>query len=484
MARKAGPFACNKPIECNPDERYLSTIESFYTQMSNRDKLTTYLYHTTVISSKKEINEDQIKKCFFEISKTHFLMQSSLKKMSNGDYKVHKEDRFSEHNGWIDIKTETVEKKDQWKDVVSENLKIRFDISKGPIWRLLWIIPKHSESLFEYVLVLVCQHVLMDMISCMDMIHQQFLPLLDNLLTKNEMRTCPSPQIPLGYPLEKLIHPVGENYSFLKVPVPMNVKFFLKLIHLKDSAKNCFSFFRFWDKKLPKKIPVIKEEEKECETVHGQFPFAVNENTSQSFFQLCKKRSAKVHSVLLVITSNAFSEAKIKFPEFTYKNEIFYIVDHRKFIKELTISPLTLGSYVGIAPSTVTSCDADDTDEFFSYCREVNEGVQEANKPGSDEVMYVTTELMRQGRFLDEFQNNYFLSNAGRFDYNGSLQNVSISEHYFSIVQEKSGLYIGTLTYNKKMLFCIGYDDEWYSRSFVEFIANHIKSSIEHIACN
>ena len=185
-----------------------------------------------------------------------------------------------------------------------------------------------------------------------------------------------------------------------------------------------------------------------------------------------------------MITSNAFSEAKIKFPEFTYKNEIFYIVDHRKFIKELTISPLTLGSYVGIAPSTVTSCDADDTDEFFSYCREVNEGVQEANKPGSDEVMYVTTELMRQGRFLDEFQNNYFLSNAGRFDYNGSLQNVSISEHYFSIVQEKSGLYIGTLTYNKKMLFCIGYDDEWYSRSFVEFIANHIKSSIEHIACN
>ena len=484
MARKAGPFACNKPIECNPDERYLSTIESFYTQMSNRDKLATYLYHTTVISSKKEINEDQIKKCFFEISKTHFLMQSSLKKMSNGDYKVHKEDRFSEHNGWIDIKTETVEKKDQWKDVVSENLKIRFDISKGPIWRLLWIIPKHSESLFEYVLVLVCQHVLMDMISCMDMIHQQFLPLLDNLLTKNEMRTCPSPQIPLGYPLEKLIHPVGENYSFLKVPVPMNIKFFLKLIHLKDSAKNCFSFFRFWDKKLPKKIPVIKEEEKECETVHGQFPFAVNENTSQSFFQLCKKRSAKVHSVLLVITSNAFSEAKIKFPEFTYKNEIFYIVDHRKFIKELTTSPLTLGSYVGIAPSTVTSCDADDTDEFFSYCREVNEGVQEANKPGSDEVMYVTTELMRQGRFLDEFQNNYFLSNAGRFDYNGSLQNVSISEHYFSIVQEKSGLYIGTLTYNKKMLFCIGYDGEWYSRSFVEFIANHIKSSIEHIACN
>ena len=484
MARKAGPFACNKPIECNPDERYLSTIESFYTQMSNRDKLTTYLYHTTVISSKKEINEDQIKKCFFEISKAHFLMQSSLKKMSNGDYKVHKEDRFSEHNGWIDIKTETVEKKDQWKDVVSENLKIRFDISKGPIWRLLWIIPKHSESLFEYVLVLVCQHVLMDMISCMDMIHQQFLPLLDNLLTKNEMRTCPSPQIPLGYPLEKLIHPVGENYSFLKVPVPMNIKFFLKLTHLKDSAKNCFSFFRFWDKKLPKKIPVIKEEEKECETVHGQFPFAVNENTSQSFFQLCKKRSAKVHSVLLVITSNALSEAKIKCPEFTYKNEIFYIVDHRKFIKELTISPLTLGSYVGIAPSTVASCDADDTDEFFSYCREVNEGVQEANKPGSDEVMYVTTELMRQGRFLDEFQNNYFLSNAGRFDYNGSLQNVSISEHYFSIVQEKSGLYIGTLTYNKKMLFCIGYDDEWYSRSFVEFIANHIKSSIEHIACN
>ena len=484
MAGKAAPFACNKPIECNPDERYLSTIESFYTQMSNRDKLTTYLYHTTVISSKKEIKEDQLRKCFFEISKTHVLMQSSLKKMSSGDYKVHKEERFSEHIDWINIKTETVEDTDQWKLVVSENLKIRFDISKGPIWRLLWIIPKRSEFLFEYVLVLVCQHVMMDMISCMDMIHQQFVPLLDNLLVKNEMQTCLSPQISLGYPLEKLIHPVGENYSFINVPVPMTIKLFLKLIYLKDSAKNCFSFFKIWNNKLPKKIPMIKEEQKECETANGQFPFAVNENTSQSFLQVCKKRSTKVHSVLLVITSNAFSEAKMKFPEFTYNNEIFYVVDHRKFIKELTVSPLTLGSYVGIAPSTVTSCDVGDTDEFFSYCREVNEGVQETNKPGSDEVMYVTTELMRQGRFLDEFQNNYFLSNAGRFDYKGSLQNVSISEHYFSIVQEKSGLYIGTLTYKKKMFFCIGYDSEWYSQSFVEFIANHIKNSIRHIAGN
>lgn len=91
----------------------------------------------------------------------------------------------------------------------------------------MWLTVCNEEKEgFEYVLVFISCHAIIDVKSCMDLTHVQFLPLVNDLLMGNDFQHIHGSKITLAYPGEKVfLNGIDEtNYSFMKFETPWYVK--------------------------------------------------------------------------------------------------------------------------------------------------------------------------------------------------------------------------------------------------------------------
>ena len=192
-----------------------------------------------------------------------------------------------------------------------------------------------------------------------------------------------------------------------------------------------------------------------------------------------------MHSVLVVLLGNAFRNAAKEFPSCTFDGNINFIIDLRKFNKELSTSPFPLGSYTSHSKIKYQETNTNDKGKCFEFCRKVNSEVKKNNKPETSVALASVFNYLIKSMDLNEFM-DYFkvvtLSNGGNFNFDfESTSGVTIQEQYFSVSIPDKAVFITTLTYNGAMFFCIGLDCKWFSKRFADFIADDLRKSINFL---
>ena len=468
----------NVTVRCKAEERLLSSVEVMYIKMGNLIPPATYYFHVNVLHSEKKIAEDFVRKSLFEVSKLHMLLQAKCLFTDTEDYLFQRVPQFGQDSKWINIRSIDVTSKDEWLSIVTEDLKTPFAISEGPLWRVLWLTVSSEDAGFNYILVFISSHAIIDFRSCMDLIHTQFLPLLNDLLKGNEFQSIHEDSIMLAYPAEKIyLNGINEsNYSHMKFEIPWYVKAPLD--------------FGLWLRKKGLFLPEVKPKCREFDDLNpkisvGHFPFSIEKTQTRKFAQVCKKNNISVHSVLVVLLGNAFRNAAKEFPSCTFDGNINFIIDLRKFNKELSTSPFPLGSYTSHSKIKYQETNTNDKGKCFEFCRKVNSEVKKNNKPETSVALASVFNYLIKSMDLNEFM-DYFkvvtLSNGGNFNFDfESTSGVTIQEQYFSVSIPDKAVFITTLTYNGAMFFCIGLDCKWFSKRFADFIADDLRKSINFL---
>ena len=472
-----GEFISEESVQCNADERYLSTTEVMYMELGNLKPPSSYYFHVNVLHSEREITECHVRESFYELSKSHILLQARCVLTDTRDYLFQKVPQFSQDSRWINIQSIEITSKDEWLSVVTENIKVPFAISEGPLWRLLWLSVCSEKTGYDYVLVFISSHAIIDVKSCMDLVHAKFLPLLNDAISGKKFQSMHENNIKLAYPLEKIfLGGIDEsNYAYMKYETPWYVKM-LANCALWLHRKGVFSMEK----------PMYRElDEKNPQGTSSFFPFSIERTQSEMFMELCRMNRVSVQSVLMVLLANSFCKAANNFPCFDFDGSIYFAIDFRKFNKELCTSPMPLGSF---AYGTYMKCqeeDVNDKAKFFEYCRKVKCEIQKKNKPEVSMSYFSFFNYLFKSVRIDEIfklMRKMSISNAGNFNY-GNLGNTSviIQEQYFSASLIEGGFYVNTLTYNGTMFFCVAMDGKWFSNNFAQFIANELRNSIHNI---
>lgn len=468
----------NVTVQCKAEERLLSSVEVMYIKLGNLNPPTSLYFHVNVLHSEKKIAEDLVRKSLFEVSKLHMLLQAKCVLTDTEDYLFQRVPQFSQDSKWINIQSIDVTSKDEWLSTVTEDLKTPFEISEGPLWRVLWLTVRSEDAGFNYILVFVSSHAIIDFRSCMDLIHTQFLPLLNDLIKGNEFQSIHEDSIMLAYPAERVyLNGIKEsNYSHIKFEIPWYVKAPLD--------------FGLWLQKKGFFLPEVKPKCREFDDLNpklslNHFPFSIEKTQARKFGQVCKKNNVSVHSVLVVLLGNAFSNATKEFPSCTFDGNISFIIDLRKFNKELSTSPYPLGSYTSRSNIKYQETNTSDKVKFFEFCRKVNSEVKKNNRPETSVTLAsVFNYLMKSmdfNKFMDFFK-VVTLSNGGNFNFDfESTSGVTLQEQYFSVSLPDKTAFITTLTYNGTMFFCIGLDCKWFSKRFAQFIADDLRKSINYL---
>ena len=469
-------------VQCKAEERPLSAVEVMYIKFGNSNPPFSNYFHVNVIHSEKAILESQIRKSFHEISKLHVLLQAKCLLTDTGDYLFHRVPHYREDSKWINIQSIDISSKDEWLSVVTEDLKIPFAVLQGPLWRVLWLTVCNEEKEgFEYVLVFISCHAIIDVKSCMDLIHVQFLPLVNDLLMGNDFQHIHGSKITLAYPGEKVfLNGIDEtNYSFMKFETPWYVKAPLD--------------FGLW---LQRKGLFTGESKPKCREYEEvnltssvcHYPFYIERTQSEKFRQLCKENSVSVHSVLVALLANAFGNAAREFSLFAFDGNISFPVDLRKFNKELSTSPLPLGVYTGMSKVKCQEKSIIDKKEFFEYCRKLTLEIKKKNKPERSALLGSIFNYLFKNVETEDFLKHFTfvsLSNAGNFSYSPQANGpATIQEQYFSVSLCYGAAFITTLTYNETMFFCVGFDCKWFSRNFSQFVVNDLRKSIDCLVTN
>ena len=444
----------NVTVQCKAEERLLSSVEVMYIKLGNLNPPASLYFHVNVLHSEKKIAEDLVRKSLFEVSKLHMLLQAKCVLTDTEDYLFQRVPQFSQDSKWINIQSIDVTSKDEWLSIVTEDLKTPFEISEGPLWRVLWLTVRSEDAGFNYILVFVSSHAIIDFRSCMDLIHTQFLPLLNDLIKGNEFQSIHEDSIMLAYPAERVyLNGIKEsNYSHIKFEIP-------------------------WYVKAPHDLnPKLSL---------NHFPFSIEKTQARKFGQVCKKNNVSVHSVVVVLLGSAFSNATKEFPSCTFDGNISFIIDLRKFNKELSTSPYPLGSYTSRSNIKYQETNTSDKVKFFEFCRKVNSEVKKNNRPETSVTLAsVFNYLMKSmdfNKFMDFFK-IVTLSNGGNFNFDfESTSGVTLQEQYLSVSLPDKAAFITTLTYNGTMFFCIGLDCKWFSKRFAQFIADDLRKSINYL---
>ena len=468
-------------VKCKAEERPLSPVEVMYVKFGSSNPPFSNYFHVNVIHSEKAILEHQIRKSFHEISKLHVLLQAKCVLSDTGDYLFQRVPQYSEDSKWINIQSINISSKDEWVSVVTEDLKSPFAVSQGPLWRVLWLTVCNEEEGFEYVLVFISCHAIIDVKSCMDLIHVQFLPLLNDLLMGNDFQHVHGNKIMLAYPGEKVfLNGIDEtNYSFMKFETPWYIKAPLD--------------FGLW---LQRKGLFTGESKPKCREYDEvnlsnsvcHHPFSIERTHSEKFRQLCKKNSVSVHGVLVALLANAFYNAAREFSLFVFDGTISFPVDWRKFNKELSTSPLPLGVYTGFSKVKCQEKNIIDKKTFFEYCKKLTSEIKKKNKPERSALLGSIFNYLFKNVGTEDFIKHFTsvsLSNAGNFSHSPQANGAAIiQEQYFSVSLCYGATFITTLTYNGTMFFCVGFDCKWFSRNVFQFIVNDLRKSIDFLVSN
>ena len=472
-----GEFISEESVKCNADERFLGTMEFMFMELGNLEPPSSNYFHVNVLHSQKEITECHVRESFYELTKSHVLLQARCVLTDTGDYLFQKVPQFSQDSSWINIQSVEVTSKDEWLSVVTENIKVPFAISEGPLWRLLWLSVCSEEAGYDYVLVIISSHTIIDVKSCMDLVHAKFLPLLNDAISGEKFQSMHGNNIKLAYPFEKIfLDGIDEsNYAYMKYEVPWYVKM----------VANCALWLHrkgFFSMEKPRYRDL---DEKNPQGSTSFFPFSIERTQSEMFIELCRINKVSVQSVLTVLLANCFCKAANSFPCFDFDGIINFVIDFRKFNKELCTSPMPLGTYAYGSHMKCQEEDVNDRAKFFQYCRKIKYEIEKRNKPKISMSYFSFFNYLSKSMRLDEIfrrLRKMSLSNAGNFDYvNVSNSSVMILEQYFSTSLEEGEFYVNTLTYNGTMFFCFAMNGKWFSNNFAQFIVNELRNSIYNI---
>ena len=128
-----GEFISEESVKCNADERFLGTMEFMFMELGNLEPPSSNYCHVNVLHSEKEITECHVRESFYELTKSHILLQARCVLTDTGDYLFQKVPQFSQDSSWINIQSIEVTSKDEWLSIVTENIKVPFAISEGPL---------------------------------------------------------------------------------------------------------------------------------------------------------------------------------------------------------------------------------------------------------------------------------------------------------------------------------------------------------------
>ena len=81
-----GEFNSKESVQCNANDRFLSTVEVMFIKLGNWKPPSSNYFHVIVLHSKREITECHVREGFYELTKSHILLQVKCALTDTRDY--------------------------------------------------------------------------------------------------------------------------------------------------------------------------------------------------------------------------------------------------------------------------------------------------------------------------------------------------------------------------------------------------------------
>ena len=463
-------------ITCTSNGRMLSVSEALNWEINQTESQVGTYFHVNILESIHPVTDYLVRKSLYELTKLHFFLKANAPKDSDGNYFFTEMTDLDENMKWIPLNCINAESTSDWVTIVTNNLKTRIDFEHGPLWKTVWVTCSNDTDINSYMLIFICAHSIIDAKSAVDLFANQFLPILNDLLSGKEPNLLTKP-IFLSLSMEQIFLNSSESEtSAAEYPVPWYIKAAINFILWKSRV------FSSQDKRPSFRVV---EEEMSGETP-CHYPFVVDVDTIK-LKNLCKKNSVTVHSILLICLHNALKKVENKFEGFRIPhNRLYYPIDLRRFNDSLCTSPVPLGCFVGNNKQNMRPVDISENRRYFQYAKAITKSVQSQISPTFPRLMLAAVSyLIRDGKIKEMFEGlgmseMITLSNLGNCDSIVKINtgSVKLVGHYFS-VSMREGFFISTSTLNGCMFFCIAADSRWCSQEFMKFLSDEITESIK-----
>lgn len=467
-----------KPVGHTKLSRALSAHETVFSDCANFDAKASTYCHVNIFESEKPIAASLVRACIHELSKQHFLLRTCARRNEDDVHIFEEMENLDENGDWIPIKCCKMASPHSWNNLLSEELKQPFDFVKGPMWRVVWVTCAKEQLQYQYVLLFIGSHGIIDAKSSVDLFANQFLPRLNNLLDNLVTEDFPKPIEMTKSGLELFSSLVCPKDSLQNYPVPW----------MKKKVLNSLIWFL---RKIGHNVepPAMKVTSGNRDAFPAFYHFQIESELLNRLHTVCRKNMTSIHAILMVILTNIFKDAGKVFTNFNGKiGQIVYPVDLRKFNKFLHTSPLPLGYHVSILTKKVRPCPMENVDGLFKYAQHLTRDIRKSNQPIAMNEFLLPTILLARKDLVKEFHKfipqSLVLSNLGDCDQLVNHKpgaSVRLTEQYFSMPAWNS-IFVTTSTLNRKMLFCIGYNNKWFDDSFGEFLEKKMRDLINEIA--
>ena len=464
-------------IACTGTGRRLSIKEAMFLEINQSVSKVNIYFHVNIVESIHPITDYLVKQSLYELTKMHFFLKANVAKDNDGNYFFREMTDLDENMKWIPLNCIYAESTSDWVTIVTNNLKKRIDFEHGPSWKAVWVTCSNDKDINFYMLIFICTHAIIDGKSAVDLFANQFLPILNDLLSGKEPNLLEKPIYPSLSMEQTLLNSSESETSVAEYPVPWYIKAGINFLLWKNRV------FGSPDKKPS--IRVVEEEMSGEAPCH--YPFVVDIEDTIKLKNLCKKNSVTVHSILLICLHNALKKAENKFEELRIPhNKLTYAIDLRRFNNSLYSSPMPLGNYVTINKQSMRPVDIKENRRYFQYAKDITKSVQRQITPTYPPFMLAGLAYlirngiineMCEGHVIPEIMN---LSNLGNCDSIVKMNtgSVKLVGQYFS-VSIREGLFIPTSTLNGCMFFCIAADSRWCTKEFMKLLADEITESIK-----
>ena len=417
---------------------------------------------------------------------------------------------------WVDlVNTE------DWTQLLERESSANLQPETGPLWRTIIgkVVETQKETISqcpseinglqyqagevqsnvqqknEYVILFYMHHAIVDGVSCFDLIHNQFLPILNAIINSKPPDDNFMKPLPLPLTVENVL--LGQKGPTQFNP-PWYVRATLNILRWKNRTFNGAG--------ASEKPPVFS---KEIPNDNPNTCFAkllIPAHTTSKVIKECRNHGVSVHSALLAAFSYATAQTMKEFgrnPDRLIKPN--WPVDLRKYIPELT-TPHTLG-YFACGESSEIKLPENlelDGDHAWSLVETLNKSIiAKLNKPplSSFGVKFLlgivdqminsevnAVKVMQEAglRIHFTFSNLGNCDAASKADAHAYPHFVDLKENYFGhsmndvtyLLKDNvngafMGPFIGIVTFKGCMNIAVCFSDRWISREFVEkFLAN------------
>ena len=462
-------------IECTGNGRMLSVREAMYSELNQTASQYGIFFQVNTLESIHPITDSLVRQSFYELSKLHFFLKANINKDNSRNYFFREMTDLDENMNWIPLHCIHAESTSDWVAIVNNTLKNRIDFEHGPLWKAVWVTCRNNKDINSYMLIFFCTHAIIEAKGAFDLLANQFLPILNNLLSGKEPNLLTKP-IFLSLSMEQIFFNTSAyQTSVAGYRVPWYIKAGIKFALWKNRV------FSSPDKKPS--IRVVEEEMSGEAPCH--YPFTVDLDTTIKLKILCKKESVSVHSILLICMHNALKKAENKYEELRISNRLFYAIDLRRYNKFLSTSPMPLGCFLSINEQNMRPTDIN---ESIRYAQVITKSLKSQITPTYPlSSLAIVAYLLRNDLISEIFDGIGMpeminLSNLGNCEI-VDTGNVKLVDHYYSMPL-RHGLFISTATLNDCMFFCIAADSRWCSEGFMKFIADEITHSVKELVSN